>query len=171
MPPCCRPKAAPMCWVARAGCVKARASMIRRPRSGAPEGSCWRWVTRSCTSRSEVAGLEIGNRHRPPQQVALECLASQARQHLALRLGLDALGDHGQPQALTQGDDGLNDDRAAVVVEQARHEGLVDLELVQRQALQVGQRGVTGPEVVERETDTQLLESAHLGDDVVNATD
>ena len=38
---------------------------------------------------------------------------------------------------------------------QVAHERLVDLQLRQRQALEIGERGVTGAEVVERETDAE----------------
>jgi hypothetical protein len=45
-------------------------------------------------------------------------------------------------------------------------ERLVDLELVQRQALQIGERRITGAEVIQLETNSLGLEGGHPGDDV-----
>jgi BMFP domain-containing protein YqiC len=54
--------------------------------------------------------------------------------------GFHAFGDHLHAQALAQLDDGANDGRIVVVIQQVLNEALVDLDLVQRQAFQVTQR-------------------------------
>ena len=48
------------------------------------------------------------------------------------------------------------------------HKGPVDLQLVQRQALQVGQRRIAGAEVVQREAQAMLLQLGHLVDDLLD---
>src|SRR2546427_807790 len=80
-------------------------------------------------------------------------------EELALRLGLHTLGDDLQAQAGAQGDDGARNGRVVGVAEHVAHEAAVDLELVQRQALEIGQRGVAGAEVVQRES--TRLNSSH----------
>ena len=55
-------------------------------------------------------------------------------------------------KALTQRGDGTNDCYPARVISRAPHEGLVDLDLVEGKAAQIGQRRVAGAEVVHRNT-------------------
>ncbi|MNH28554.1 hypothetical protein D3C79_887300 [compost metagenome] len=50
-----------------------------------------------------------------------------------LLCGFHAFGDNLHAQALAQLDDGANDGRIVVVIEQVLDEALVDLDLVQRQ--------------------------------------
>src|SRR5205807_2144394 len=64
--------------------------------------------------------------------VALRIAAADAPQLLRLRTGLHALGDGREPQRLGQPDDRGHDGRVLRVAPEARHEGLVDLELVDR---------------------------------------
>ncbi|MNS41978.1 hypothetical protein D3C72_743460 [compost metagenome] len=58
---------------------------------------------------------------------------------MLLRLGFDAFGNHGELHAAAEGDDGAHDGDVVRVIRQAADEGLVDLENVQRQALEVAQ--------------------------------
>ena len=81
--------------------------------------------------------LELCNRHRPAEQIALIVVATQARQQFPLRLRLDPFGDHCQPQAVGQCDHHLGDGHVIGVSENVAHEALVNLEPVQRQAFQV----------------------------------
>jgi hypothetical protein len=57
-----------------------------------------------------------------------------------LRVSLHAFGDHIDTQALRHADDGLHDQCISVLDANVAHKALVDLELVQRQAREVGQR-------------------------------
>jgi hypothetical protein len=88
-------------------------------------------------------------------------MAVVAGQEVALLARFHALGDHRQPQAAPQGDDGAHDGGVVGVGQHVAHKGLVDLELIQRQALEVAQAGVAGAEIVEREAHAQGLEQAH----------
>ena len=68
-----------------------------------------------------------------------------------MRLGgdLDALGDDRQPERPGQRDDRLG--HRATAVGQLGDERAVDLQLVHREVLQVGERGVPDAEVVDRD--------------------
>ena len=82
-------------------------------------------------------------------------------QGLLLALGLDTLADDAQLQGMGEADDGA-DDRvtlpAALVVVEPSDERLVDLDRVDREAGQVRQRRVAGPEVVEGEGHAELVQ-------------
>ena len=109
-----------------AGARRRRASRRRRRRRG---------------TRSAAAGARTGSPARA---------AAEGEQRLALRLGLDALGHHGQPERRGHRRDRLDQRRGARVLRHPGHERAVDLQRVEREALQVGQRRVAGAEVVEQ---------------------
>jgi hypothetical protein len=62
-----------------------------------------------------------------------------------------------------QVDDRGHDRRVLLVGEQAGHERPVDLELVDREPLEVRQRGVAGAEVVDRQADPEALQLGQGG--------
>jgi hypothetical protein len=78
---------------------------------------------------------------------------------------LDALGHHPEPEALGEREDAPDQRDAASCrgVLQRHDEGPVDLQLADREPLQVGEAGVAGPEVVERQPDTQRGEGVQHG--------
>ena len=78
--------------------------------------------------------------------------------------GFHALGNHFQPQGLAQGDDGVDDGLVVRVREQVAHKALVDLDLVQRHALEVAQAGIAGAKVIQRKTHPQRAQGGHGGD-------
>ena len=53
-------------------------------------------------------------------------------------------------------DDRTQDHRPLFVLAAGAHERLVDLDGVERKALQIGERGMPGAEVVERQADTEF---------------
>ena len=71
---------------------------------------------------------------------------------------LDALGDHGQRQRASDPDDRFEQRVALLVAAERRDEALVDLEDVDRHALQLRERGVAGAEVVDRHRHAERLE-------------
>ena len=97
-------------------------------------------------------------------QIALEGGAAQVRQAALVRWGLDPFGDHPESELVRQGDDGGGDGGIVAVVQNVAHEALVDLQFVQRQALQVGQGRVAGTKVVERKTHAMVFQREHLED-------
>src|SRR5690606_20872200 len=109
--------------------------------------------------------LELLRRHGPAEQIALELMAAALLQGSLLFRALHTLGQYRQAHALGQQYDHLRNLGAVAVLQYAVHEALVDLQLIQRQPIQIVQRGVAGAEVVQREADAVLLELLHLGDD------
>ena len=83
-----------------------------------------------------------------------------------LLLRLHPFGNHVKPQAFRHRDDGLYDRVGTFDDAQATDERYIDLELVQRQAHQVLQRGVTGAEVIHGKLDAGFLHGAHGGNGV-----
>ena len=72
-------------------------------------------------------------------------------------------------QAVRHGDDGRDDGFA--FAGQVVHEAAVDLQLVDRQALQVRHRGIAGAEIVDRQVDARVLQAPHqfhVGVDIVH---
>src|SRR3569832_1873347 len=76
-----------------------------------------------------------------------------------LGLGLHYFGNHREYETLTNGHDGTGDGLIVGIVRYVTHERFVDLELIDRQAFEVAQRGIAGAEVVDRDGDAQLLEA------------
>src|SRR5207248_319504 len=72
--------------------------------------------------------------------------------------GFDAFGDGVEPEALAELDDGARDSRRLGAGGDTVDELLVDLEDVEREVSEVAQRRVAGTEVIDGESDTELLE-------------
>ncbi len=90
------------------------------------------------------------------------------RQRILLLDAFDPLGDDRQTQGPGESDDRARDHFVVGVGQQIPHEGLVDLQLIERQLLQVRQRRVTRAEVVEGKAHAPCLQGTHLGDDVLD---
>ena len=101
---------------------------------------------------------------RPAEKVALIAVTADTRQTVLLRLVLDAFSDDRQAEALPERDDGA----IVGVGEQVTDERLIDLELIERQALQVRKRRIPRTEVVEREADALRSQYGHLGNDLLD---
>ncbi|MNM31227.1 hypothetical protein D3C81_417990 [compost metagenome] len=88
-------------------------------------------------------------------------MAPQIRQ---LRVFFHAFGDHLQLHAVRHADDGQHNGRVVRIAGDFAHEGDIDLQLVDGEALQVGQAGIAGAEIVDGNLDAQRLEVAQHGD-------
>src|SRR5687768_1177630 len=95
---------------------------------------------------------------RPADEVALEEVAAAALEVVALRLGLDALAHHLDVERMRQRHDRRDDGALVRVGGHLGGERAVDLELVDREALQVGQAGVAGAEVVDHHRHAEILQ-------------
>ena len=87
----------------------------------------------------------------------LSAVAPEVAQRRQCGRSLDPLRDHVQSEVVAELDDRTDQRRIAAV--QIRDETRVDLDLVDRQLAQIGQRGVPGPEVVDAESHPQMAES------------
>ncbi len=76
----------------------------------------------------------------------------------------DPVGHHGQPQSVGEVDNGGNDQGIVGVVAERGHEVLVDLDHVDRELLQVGQRRIAGAEVVQGHSYPQLAQAGERGE-------
>src|SRR4051794_10644841 len=95
--------------------------------------------------------LEVRRAQRLGEEVALRALAAEALERLELLDGLDALGDRAEAEAVGDVDD-RRDDRGVVLLgAEPVDERAVDLDRVDRDALQARERRVAGAEVVEQD--------------------
>ena len=76
---------------------------------------------------------------------------------------LDPFGDHAEPELLCEPRRRMHDHPILPRDRQARHEALVDLELVRRERLQVRERRVTGTEVVDGDLRSRRYDSVEDG--------
>jgi hypothetical protein len=82
--------------------------------------------------------LKILERQRSTKEVTLVGVTARAGQKFALRIGFNTLGDDTQAQTARQCDDGSGNRGIVRVGHHVVDEGFVDLQLVQRQADQIG---------------------------------
>ena len=85
-------------------------------------------------------------------------VAALGQEEIALGLGFDALGQDGEAHLGAQGDDGAGDGGVVIVPRQPAHEALIDLQLVRGQALETGQGGIAGAEVIDADHDPPLAQ-------------
>nr|WP_056395588.1 hypothetical protein [Massilia sp. Root418] len=85
--------------------------------------------------------------------------AAGALEPLQLLAVLHALGHHGELEVLRQRDHRADD--GAALARQRLQEAAVDLELVDGEGLQIGQRRVAGAEIVDRQAHAQRARVAH----------
>jgi len=108
---------------------------------------------------------EFGARNRLAVQEPLGLIATQLPQRVQLVLVLDSFGDHAQSERARKGDH----DRHQLLSPgrcHSQHEGSIDLQGIDGQSLEAGERGVSGPEVVNGDSDAgapQLLQLRDLG--------
>ncbi len=118
-----------------------------RPRRRAPTER-----PRPAADRAPRAGPGWANR------IALHFLAAGEPQQHALLLGLDALGQERQVERAAERHDRLHQRVAAGIAAERRDKAPIDLELVEVEALQIGQTGIAGAEIVERQADAERLQ-------------
>src|SRR6185369_1218953 len=98
--------------------------------------------------------------HRMGDQVALTILATEQSQLLILLFSLNPFRNHFHSEIAREGRN-CADDRVVVVSRQTRYERTIDLQIVEREPVQVTQRRITSAKVINTELHaerTQLLE-------------
>ena len=132
-----------------------------RPRSG-PQAAIGCQRGRQLREGRGVLGheaLERSDFERRREQVALAAVAAELAEALQLGLVLDALGDRDEAEAAAELHE-RGDQRVVGVA--GGDEGAVDLQRVDRELLQVGERGVAGAEVVDRDPDAEARSSRRI---------
>src|SRR5712671_5376925 len=99
-------------------------------------------------------------RHGAAKIISLPLLAPEARQQIGCGAVLDAFGDDRQAQHLTQAYRGADNRRIVRVGFQLMHEIPVDLQPVEREFLQIAQAGIAGAEIVEDDSNPEILDPA-----------
>ena len=94
---------------------------------------------------------------------ALRLVASEVAEPIERVAILDALGDDPETEVLPELDSRPDDREVLDAVEHVGDERAVDLDLLDRQPLQVGERGESRPEVVDRETHPDLGQAVQDG--------
>ena len=95
-------------------------------------------------------------RNRTTRVVPLHSIASFATHRSELGIVLDALGGDGEPKAVRQHDDRAHDLQRALAAGDVAHEQVVDLDAVEREAVQITKRGIAGSKIVERRNQLSL---------------
>ena len=134
----------------------------RHAASAAAARACSSPATISAGGVDELAEQHLGGarqRSRPAERVALRHGAAVVEQPGGLVEVLDALGDDLQPHAAAELEQPLDEGGGGRLGDDVGDEGAVDLDGVDRQPVQGGDRRVAGAEVVEGEGD------ALVGDD------
>src|SRR5439155_20440219 len=110
--------------------------------------------------------LRRATRERTGEKKTLGVRAPEALQLARLVVALDTFGDYAGIECSRQSQDAL-DDGGTVGKHQALHERPIDLERVDRKLVQVAQRRIPGPEVVEIDFHAEFAQLAeHLRSDV-----
>ena len=85
-------------------------------------------------------------------------VAAQVAQASGLTMCLHPLGRDLELQALSQADNRRDDGFIIGVLLQIPHEASVDLDMIDRKLLEMGQRCISGPEVIQRDLDSMMPE-------------
>src|SRR5256885_298105 len=123
--------------------------------------TCWDCRPTSPPERKRCARgrcARARRRRRPrASSIRISSAASSVRgEELQLLLRLDAFGDDLEPELAAHRDDGRADRGVIRVPPEIRHERAVDLERLDREMLEVRERGVAGAEIVDRDVYTEL---------------
>src|SRR5215217_7923717 len=110
----------------------------------------------------------LGQRRRLADVVALRVVHAEPGQQLERLLVADHLRHRALAEPARDVDDGLDHELVRAVVEARAHELAVDLEVVERQVLEVVEAREGGAEVVEREAAAELVEA---GGELLRARD
>ena len=97
---------------------------------------------------------EVVGGDRLAEVEALKGIAAGRLQELNLCPLFDTFGDGGHAKVFRQGDDGAHNGGFARLQMHILHEGTVDLQLLHRQAFQIGQRRVAGTKIIDGKADT-----------------
>src|SRR5581483_8959051 len=102
--------------------------------------------------------LERGGGQRAAEQITLQLVATVFAQEVVVSFGFHAFGDHAAAEIVRHGQCGAHDRLVVRIAADVAHETLVDLDAAGRKTFDVVQRGLSGPEVVDRDAATQAAQ-------------
>ena len=100
-------------------------------------------------------------RNRPTEIEPLRLLATVRFEERNLLDLFHALGNRFDTETASEVDDRLDDRLVFRIVRETSDEGLIDLQLVGAESLEVTQRGIAGAEVIDRDAHTECVELVH----------
>ena len=103
-------------------------------------------------------GADLLGRHRRTEPKALDAIAAELDEGVALDLELDAFGDHAELERVSERDDGRDHGARSWIARDGIDERLVDLQVVDREVAQVAHRRIAGSEVVDRQAHAHLTQ-------------
>jgi hypothetical protein len=106
---------------------------------------------------------DLGMRPRAAEQKALALVAAFGAQAAQFGFGLDAFGGDGDAETLAEADDRADDRLGVGVGAEIAHEGLVDLDLVEREAAQIAQARIAGAEIIHRDPHPERAQRMQRG--------
>ena len=119
----------------------------------------------------------LSNWRRSADKKALHCVAAFVGQEIQLFLGFHALRDHRHSEPVTKADHRANDRGGLRIAPEIHHKGAIDLDLVERERLEIAQRRIAAAEIVhgnahaerlqppqQREAAVEILDQHALGD-------
>src|SRR6202789_3815154 len=95
---------------------------------------------------------------RRTHQKSLNGIATLGLEELELCLGCHAFGDDLEAQGLPERNNGAHDRRIVRILADVRDKGAIDLQRIERKALQIIQRTIAGAEVIDGERKSEFLE-------------
>src|SRR5690606_13088504 len=97
--------------------------------------------------------------HRRRDEKAMRSVATKRRDRPQRTIAVDAFGDDAHFEGARELDDDSHDLSVLFVRRRRRYEPLVDLDLGRRDFLQIAERRIALPEIVDGETDTEIADS------------
>src|SRR6478609_2622974 len=100
-----------------------------------------------------------GTRQGHAEEIALNLVNTVFRRdQFELLVGFDTFDGNAQAQVGAQAGDATQQRQPAVIDFKSAQEGLVDLDFVQREGMQIAEARIAGAEVVERNANTKIVE-------------
>lgn len=97
-------------------------------------------------------------RHRASEEITLRKVTPLIRQPIEIGVGFDTLRRRLQAEARAELDDSVDEFGPLAPLREICNVALVDLQLVELQFLEVMQARITGPEIIQGNSDAQVLQ-------------
>src|SRR5713226_9885340 len=110
-----------------------------------------------------MQSCQFDRRQRPRKVIPLDLVTAVRAQEFQLLLGFDAFGNNLLLQAMRHTDDGDRNRSVIRIGGDVTDEGEVDLERIDREALEISKTRVTGPEVIDGNPDAEGFQPAQDG--------
>src|SRR5437588_7965099 len=104
-------------------------------------------------------GPEISGGERPANMIALGIVTTHAREEVERAVILHTFRHDFQSKAVPQICDRADDEDVALIHVHVLHKRPIDLDLIDREPLEMGERGVAGAEVVDRDSYTHVAQT------------